>query len=83
MGLRGKQNRGDHTPLLSQIPSLPKMLLEANRGISSKPGMNKLETANFNSPPSTGSQCKVGLGQNEAVINEETEGMESYRAIPS
>lgn len=30
--------------------SLPETLLETNGGVSSKPGMKKLENTNFNSP---------------------------------
>lgn len=30
--------------------SLPEMLLETNKGVSSRPGMKKLESTNFNSP---------------------------------
>lgn len=34
--------------------------------------MKELDNTSFNSPPGTGSQCKVGLGKNGGVINKKT-----------
>lgn len=46
-------------------------------------GWRNWKTPTLIPPPSTGSQCKVGLGQNGTVINEETIKGVSYRAISS
>lgn len=45
--------------------------------------MRKLENTNLNPPASPGSQCKVGLGQKGAVIDEETVQGGRVRVLPA
>ena len=83
MDLRGNQNRGELTPLFSQTNLYLKRCWRPTEGFLPTLRMKKLENTNFNSPASTGRQRKVGLGQNGAIIDEETVQGGRVRAIPA